>query len=139
MKTQLYRFFAEDGQVLELIGPEDIVFPSYKLEYYETITSCGAGEGFGDRLVPDCIIAVRITLACYIHDIMWAMAEPSWEEFHMSNSVFLSNTITLITAASADHKINILKNFRMYRAVSYFNAVDTIGARVFWCMKEVAA
>ena len=136
MDTKLYMFFTNDGRAIKLIAPTAIEFPSFELDYYKTISKCGAGEGLGDKIVPETILGLRVTLACYIHDFMWALSDATWADFHYSNSVFLSNINTIILNLSFDSNINIVKNFRMYRAVTYFNAVDTVGADVFWPMKS---
>lgn len=135
METKLYTFYSVDGVELRIIAPVDIEFPSFKMEYYDTITKCGAGEGIGDAIVPETILWLRVTLACYVHDHMWELSEATWKDFHHSNAVFLSNLITIILQMSDSSKVNILKNFRMYRAVTFFNAVDTIGADIFWKLK----
>jgi len=132
MKTKAYVFYTTDGTELHITAPVDIEFPSFKMEYYDTITKCGAGNGIGDRLVPETIFWLRVTLACYIHDYMWELSDATWKDFHHSNAVFLSNLITIILKMSAPNKVNVLKILRMYRAVTFFNAVDTIGAGIFW-------
>ena len=94
---------------------------------------CGAGDGIFNTLVPEYIFGVKISPACWNHDEMWAAAEPTWADFHYSNSIFLSNIISLIGYQS---RSNTMKHLRMYRAVTYYNAVDTIGAPIFWHMKR---
>lgn len=41
-------------------------------------TFCGAGEGFGDWIVPDEIYDVPIRHICFLHDIAWAITEPNF-------------------------------------------------------------
>ncbi|MCK4500495.1 hypothetical protein KAU11_08350 [Candidatus Babeliales bacterium] len=137
MKTKLYKFYADNGAVVRMIAPDTIEFPSFQLEYYKTISRCGAGEGIGDTLVPETIWGLTVTLACYIHDYMWELADATWTDFHYSNSVFLSNIITLVTELSHPTRVNVLKNIRLYRSVTYYSAVDTFGADIFWLSKEV--
>lgn len=119
------------GETVSLLAPVNLEFP------YEFVTDfdsyCGAGDGFGDNIVPDKIWGIPVSPACFIHDYMWKYAEPSWRDFHHSNSIFLHNLNELIRSQS---KSTILKKFRMYRAVSYYNAVDSVGSKVFWAGKR---
>jgi hypothetical protein len=56
------------------------------------------------------------------------VVEATWAGFHQGNSMFLHNNLAIITARSRFP----LKQLRAYRAVTYFNAVDTVGAKYFW-------
>ena len=134
MKTKTFTLIGENGKNITIIAPEDIEFPSI---YVSDFTSyCGAGKGLGDIIVPETIWGLRISPACFVHDFMWADANPTWEEFHASNAIFLRNIISLIMGQS---KSSILKYFRMYRAVTYYNAVDHIGQNIFWSIKHKQA
>lgn len=134
MRTDLYKFRAKNGKYFDIIAPSDIEFPSFELEFYEGVTNCGAGSGIGDLIVPESIYFVRITLACFVHDDMWSRSAPSWKDFHHSNSVFLSNLTSIIRVESWDNYLNAVKRLRMYRATTYFNAVDNTGKYIFWEM-----
>lgn len=114
-------------KLLNIIAPACINFPSSHSKNYHDC--CGAGEGIGNRLVPEDILGVHISLACYVHDYMWLHADPTWEYFHASNSVFLSNLLEIIAKESDSKLLQMLRN---YRAMTYFNAVDSIGAVIFW-------
>jgi len=94
---------------------------------------CGAGQGLGDAIVPEKILGLLISPACSIHDDDFGMAEPTWEAFHACNYRFLYNINSIIKYRS---KSVVLKHLRMYRAVTYFNAVDTLGAKCFWDLKR---
>ena len=94
---------------------------------------CGAGHGLGERLVPESVFGVRITPACYIHDHCWALAEPSWADFHAANSIFLHNMLAIIQTRSS-HKL--ARAIRNYRALTYYNAVDIAGQDIFWALKN---
>lgn len=91
---------------------------------------CGAGQGIGDALVPETFWGLRMSVGCFIHDCCWAISEASWKDFHHSNSVFLHNLNSIVETQS-----KWLKHLRLYRCVTYYNAVDTIGAAIFWNMK----
>ena len=94
---------------------------------------CGAGNGFGDRIVPEKTIGLKVSPACFVHDLSWEICELSWAGFHQSNSIFLHNLQQIIINRSSSE---ILKMIRLYRAVTYFNAVDSVGAHFFWERKE---
>lgn len=126
MHTKVFYFTGATGNAVPLVAPKGIKFPTEYLSDFETY--CGAGGGFGDWIVPETLFFLKVSAACFIHDEMWRMADGSWEDFHYANSVFLSNLISIITHESDS---NILKHMRMYRAVTYFNAVDTIGATIY--------
>lgn len=109
--------------------PIKLVYPSYdKMPSY-----CGAGKGFGDFIVPDTAYFLKISAACFYHDLCWDFAKPTWEEFHTSNSIFLSNINSIIKTKSTNA---FFAHMRYYRAVTYFNAVDSIGAYYFWKLKR---
>lgn len=114
-----------DGSAVPLQFPYDT---------FEEFTSfCGAGSGIGDIIVPESIFGIKVSPVCYIHDIMWQMAEPSWRDFHHSNSVMLHNLLTVVHDKSANRFMEHLRN---YRVVTFYNAVDTIGEPIFWASKK---
>lgn len=104
-----------------------------KLSFEGYPSRCGAGQGLGDLIVPEKIWGLSITPSCHIHDTMWDIAEPTWADFHSSNSIFLHNILSIIQYRSSS---SILEHFRNYRAMSYYNAVDTVGANIFWKLKR---
>lgn len=131
MKTSVFTLVGANGKEVSIVAPEFIKFPSkYVLDFQ---SYCGAGKGFGDVIVPETMWGLPISPACFVHDIMWDMAEPTWDDFHSSNAIFLRNITSLINTQS---KSNFLKHLRMYRAVTYFNAVDSIGKTIFWNLKH---
>lgn len=93
---------------------------------------CGPGPGFGNIVVPDTMLGLPVSVPCHIHDVMWEVCEATWGGFHYSNSVLLHNLLTVIKERSDSC---VLEHLRNYRAVTYYNAVDTIGAGVFWGIK----
>jgi len=98
---------------------------------------CGAGEGFGEKIVPDYIGfswagGVKISPACWVHDKEWALCGPTWEEFHASNSRFAMNITRIVRD---DCKISFWASLLNYRAMTYFNAVSTFGKKIFWTLK----
>jgi len=111
--------------------PASIQWPNIKLSDFGDY--CGAGEDIGAKIVPDSIWGLKISSACFIHDVSWEMAEPSWSDFHETNAMFMYNLSSIIICNS---KSWILKYLRLYRCVTYHNAVDSIGAKIFWRLKR---
>lgn len=107
-------------------------------ESYETFdTFCGPGKGLGDLLVPDDIDDIIVSPPCYIHDTMFAIAAPTWGDFHYSNSVFLHNIIQTLTYFSINDSGSARKYHRFYRAITYYMFVDcSKGAKIFWDLKK---
>ena len=96
---------------------------------------CGPGAGWLADMIPDEIGKKKITVkvACHIHDVSWQYCDPTWKDFHATNSIFLHNLISAITILGAidrefDNDINT--------ALWYYRAVDTIGNNVFWEVKK---
>ena len=106
---------------------------------------CGAGDGIGEKLVPDHLLFVKITAACQIHDKEWS---PEWNPnikaalllpeadknmelmniFHKSNQWLKENILIIINNESANwFMIWIRSKF----ADKYFNAVE-LARNVFW-------
>ncbi len=127
MKTVIRALVGVGGVTVPLVGPEGLDLPHLHVQDYASY--CGAGTGIGDLIVPDTMWGLPISPACYIHDEMWAMSDGSWIHFHLSNSIFLHNLISLIDSQS---RSKILKRLRIYRAATYYSAVDTFGKTVYW-------
>jgi len=153
METKAFNLLGLGGENVSIVAPLDIVFPSIRVVEFDTY--CGAGDGIGDLVVPDRVFifppiglfvnehtpflkkifgeGIPISPACFVHDTMWVRAEPTWEAFHQSNSVFLHNLISLIETQSHN---SYLRERRLYRAVTYYNAVDSLGQYIFWNLKD---
>ncbi len=100
---------------------------------------CGAGNGIGEKLVPDYLgfwwWKVKVSPACWAHDMSWDYCEPTWEAFHSSNSHFLDNLIQLI-----DSKCNsnaFIKAMLKYGCMTFYNAVNTAGRNIFWTQMAI--
>lgn len=109
--------------------PLDFPYDTFK----EFTSFCGAGRGIGDLVVPESIFWLKVSPVCYIHDIMWQMAQPTWTEFHQSNSTMMHNLLTVIEKRSSNKWLEHLRN---YRAITFYNAVDVLGEPIFWAVKE---
>ena len=131
MELKFFDFYAVNGKKVNLLAPQNTVFPSDQLDAYDKC--CGPGGGFGEQIIPEKIWGVRISAACYIHDRMYEVALPDIWERVQSDTVFSHNMRAIISALS---KTGITKSLRMYRATTYYNAVDYFGEKVFWRIKE---
>lgn len=116
---------------ISLLAPAGVVLPFKTIA--ECPSYCGAGQGIGDWVIPEKMFGLKISPACYIHDEDWAVAPPTWEAFHAANSRFLHNLIAIVEATS---KSSFLKHIRLYRCVTYYNAVDSRLNKIFWILKN---
>lgn len=91
---------------------------------------CGAGKGFGEKIVPEKMWGLRISPACHIHDYSWEVAKR--EEFTFSNFLFLANLLILIWHGSN----KLMYWLRSYRAITYFNFVQVVGRSVFYKLRD---
>ncbi len=117
--------------IVPIVNGVPLEFP---FKTFEEFTSyCGAGKGIGDLVVPETVLFLKVSPACYVHDNMFELAAPTWYDFHASNSVFRTNIDSIIHHRS--HNI-VMEHLRYYRSVTYFNAVNTVGAYCFWNVKR---
>lgn len=126
----------------------DQVVHLFPIEYtYATFPShfCGAGTGLNELAVPDYIfgstrllaflgfdISIKISPACFIHDKEWQLANPTWEDFHVSNARLHQNIESIIHTKARNEWV---KARALYRPVTYLNAVSLAGRGVFWNLK----
>lgn len=87
-------------------------------------TYCGAGDGIGDALVPDKIYGMRVSPACLIHDLDWAISKGTYAAFCRDNARFLRNLLAIIKVNK--DKFTVLRYLGCYR---YYFAVQIIGWR----------
>lgn len=92
-------------------------------------TFCGAGDGLGDRIVPDSICGVRISAACFIHDIDWATSPDTFQEFMAANGRLFLNSTAIILASD----LTVWRKIRAIHraAAAYLFAVCTVGKLFF--------
>ena len=88
----------------------------------------GCGAAWRIDVVPDNILGLDITEACNIHDYSWFVAKPTWDDFHRANIMFLDNMLELISTGT---RWWWLKWARRNRAMTYFNAVEEFGRKIF--------
>lgn len=120
------RLFGEKSE-LYLLAPVGIKFPSRFIQEFPSC--CGAGDGIGNLVVPETILGLRVSAACFVHDYMWDHAEPTWKYFHYTNSIFGHNLAEIINTQSANSLMRMLRKLPAYNAEKL---VDTVGAAIFW-------
>jgi len=60
---------------------------------------CGAGKGFGDRIIPDTQLGVMLAICCLIHDIDWSgLFKQGWVHCMESNWRLMKNIEALLRA-----------------------------------------
>ena len=93
---------------------------------------CGPGRGVLEWLVPDTIYGVNVSVACSIHDFMYAIGVTDTDKAD-ADEVFLNNLIRLIEAHDGWWPIQWL---RLRRALIYYGAVKHFGGPAFWNTKN---
>ena len=90
---------------------------------------CGAGDGLGDRIVPDTINGNRVACCCFEHDISWILADATFAAFMKSNLRLYLNLRAVVIANDRPgwwrHMVGERKCF------AYFLAVCTFGRKCF--------
>lgn len=119
------------GKLVPQIVPKWLakIITSREIDPAKMPTFCGAGDGWGDRTVPDFIRRICISLACAIHDLDWAASPDSIREFIVSNLSFGMNCRYLILASDRPWWVKELAIVRAWGL--YFTAVTTAGAICF--------
>lgn len=92
-------------------------------------TFCGSGDGFGDAIVPDKIRGVRISPACFLHDVGWATSKDTIGAFLAENWYLARNIRALILASDLPWWQRELAVVRAWAI--YFVAVSTFGSFFF--------
>ena len=98
-------------------------------------TFLGAGQGWGDDIVPDTIHGVYLNPAGLCHDVEWACSEKNLSAFMGANGRFFLNCVALILASdlSTWAKIGAL----LRAGALYLTAVCTMGVLFFsWFSKN---
>lgn len=113
-----------------LTVPEFLV-PSwpYDLPPDQWPTFCGAGQGWGDAIVPDTIQGVNIAPAGLCHDVEFSVSAKTVSAFMGANGRFFLNIVNLILASN-------LETWKMIKAlmkagILYLSAVSTMGVLFF--------
>lgn len=129
MNTKEVRF---DGD-LYLVVPDDSTF-SWPADSTLEFPPCCGPEKWNTRFyIFDKLFGLCISPACWVHDTMWDLAEPTWGDYHYSNSVFLHNILNIINVRS---EMSVLRFLRRHKAFAYYDAIDIGGAKYFWQLKQ---
>lgn len=110
------------GELLEFPAKDFDAFPPF----------CGSGD-IMTLLVPDTVYGLKISPACYVHDICFEIAEPTDEDFFKANMMFLQNLLSIIRSRT---DWGLVRHLRNYRAMTYYDAVSRFGERIFWRIKK---
>jgi hypothetical protein len=133
-----------DGMGMQVTEPMIRLFPWCSYEDFPT-NYCGPGDGLEQRLIPDSIfgltaflpgfldISIKLAPACFIHDLDWQFAPPTWDAFHESNSRFYANLKTIVEAKAKPGLIR--RHAKKFPAI-YAQTVDTLGRPKFWALKR---
>ena len=136
-----------NGIPLQMTDEVAALFP-FKTSYDEFPDCyCGAGNGLGEKIVPDYVywytrklpgalnISIKLSPACWCHDKGWDKAPPTWDAFHAENSQFYANNKAIIDFYSVNFP-KIIRNHALKYPKYYSQAVDTFGRVVFWKLKQ---
>ena len=77
---------------------------------------CGPGDSgsFTDRLIPDTIYFLNVTLACQIHDWTYVVWN-SKEDFQISNKLFKNNMQRIVDQTDSPKWLKWLRYKRLYK------------------------
>jgi len=98
-------------------------------------TFCGAGQGWGDAIVPDKIGKVYLNPAGLCHDVEWACSAKNLSAFMGANGRFFLNCVELVLATD----LAVWPKIKMLTSVTgiYLTAVSTMGILFFsWFTKN---
>ena len=57
---------------------------------------CGAGSGFGEKAVPDSLLGLYTSAACFIHDCCFCLLSPERQNWYIANGILVLNMLMLI-------------------------------------------
>lgn len=96
-------------------------------------TYCGAGKGIGDLIVPDKLLGLRVSVACHIHDVSWAVAEATDEARNIADKMFLDNMQAIIKAKPGTWWQRAIRHMM---AMGYYVAVNSTKNHLFFDLKR---
>jgi len=126
MTTIVERF---DG--VALIRPlNGFMWPHHKFSGFPEC--CGAGEGMGEKVVPEKILDMSVSPACYVHDWMFLYGDRDWQGFHHANSIFLNNLLSINEKRGGNW---FLRKLRIPLITGWFISVSSVaGAAKFFSL-----
>jgi len=125
IKTTIIPYAGCNIEVPELLALND--YWPYGLPLEDWPTFCGAGEGIGDRIIPDTICGVRVACCCFEHDISWCIADGSFVDFMKSNLRLYCNLRAIVLPRIPYWQ----KLAAEAKCFFYFAAVCTVGHKIF--------
>jgi hypothetical protein len=105
--------------------------PGFSASPYANDGRCGPGRGLMEKIVPDYILGLCVTVACRIHDFMYSIGE-SLEDKKVADMTLKNNMFRLIEARGG-----WLKYPRLVLAQGYYVAVSAAGGPAFWAEKDL--
>lgn len=109
-----------DGVQLLVPDSPDFFFPIKTFKDFPTC--CGAGK-FGDKITPDNLFGLRISVSCWVHDWCFSNMYKTWGNFYQANLVFYKNS-TRINLAHSDSATEIAT--RQLAITAYVAGVNTL-------------
>lgn len=111
------------------ITPVEFLFCCETIEGYPT--RCGAGEGIGDKIVPEIVGGKKCSHICDIHDFSWEIANDTLKDFITSNLIFLFNFAVYLFVEGNFFQ----RGWRVISGLAYVIAVSTFGYKHFKKLK----
>ena len=124
MKTTYIKFHG-----VQYEAPEGFEFIDRSIGEYPSF--CGAGEGIGDKVVPEIIGGMRCSHICHIHDESWLKCEPTKAGFIKGNMMFGYNLAVYLSTG----KGFFATAWRLIKGAAYVGAVSTFGWKIFKKLK----
>lgn len=133
-----------DGMGLQVTEPIVKLFPTCSYKDFPA-NYCGPGYGLSEALIPDSIlwptsflpgflnVSIKLSPACFIHDLDWQFADATWEAFHESNCRLYANIKAIIEAKAKNRLVRW--HAKKFPAI-YAQTVDTVGRPIFWRIKR---
>lgn len=92
---------------------------------------CGAGQGIGDKIVPEKIGGMRCSHICHVHDESWSECEPTKTAFIKTNMMFGYNLSVYLSTGDGFWATI----WRLLKGAAYVAAVSTVGWKIFKKLK----
>jgi len=122
-------FTMYDDVLMEIPEVPDFVWPTFSSKNFPPC--CGAGGGWGEKLVPDSLIGINISPACFVHDWMYEYAPKDHDTFDQANSMMYRNILAII--AVKGKCLSILELVTVVKEAGiYYEAICTFGGIFFF-------
>lgn len=126
--TGSYNFVTKTVKGVELTAPAEFWAAYDEEKMRRAGYGCGPG-GLGDWLVPDTFWGLCVWVCCAIHDWMYRDKKACLAR----DKEVADQTLLLNLTEWIGHKSwPVVRELRMYRAMSYYNAVNDGGDSSFW-------